>query len=499
MQLSDYVAILRRRWWLILVLIAAGGAGAGYSAKTQTPTYTASTQLIVNGSSGLSAADELATRQLADDRAAAFAQIAGTAPALEAALVQAEKTSGPFSAAGSPSVSVGASGKDPFIYVRVTDTDPRRAQAVANAYVKTLPGVIHHLEQTPVASPEEISVVSPAGLPGVSSHLKRDVAIGVAAGAVVGVALALLLEALDRRMRDPSQVEDAAGLPVLGTIPYELAGERLPASSSPMSVRAEAYRKVRTNLAFLTESGPPKSVVVTSAVAGEGKTSLSTNLALTCAASGQRVLLIDADLRRPMVHEYVGLANEVGLVDVLAGRSSVSEATVELPGADVQVLPSGAVPANPSELLGSARMIELLRTAEVDYDIVIVDSPPVLPVADALVIGVEVDGVVLVTRLGETTPDKLQEAKASLERVRANILGVVPNAAKDAKGYGYSYRYKKRGSSEPQYVPVPGADPAAPEPVGAPPAPGGSTTAAHFPSTADGGSAASNASPGSFN
>ena len=482
MQLKDYVAILRRRWLLIVILVVACTAGAGYASERQTPTYSTTAQLIVNGSSSLSASDELATRQLADERAVAFAQIASTGPALQAALQLAQQVAGPFSATGGPSASASASGKDPFLYVRVTDTDPRRAEAVANAYVKILPGTIQKLEQGTTATPEEIAVVSPAGLPSATKHLKRNLAVGIAIGIVLGIAVALLLEALDRRLRDASQVEDAAGLPILATVPYELSKEGVPTISSPMSVRAEAYRKVRANLAFITDSGAPRSVAVTSATSSEGKTSLATNLAFACAKSGQRVLLVDADLRRPMVHQYLSMSPDRGLVEVLGGTATVEDVIQHSPDGTVDVIVAGTIPANPSELLGSSAMIQLMARWQADYDIVIVDTPPVLPVADTLVLGVLVEGVVLVCRLGETTSDKVRQAKESLEKVHAKVLGVVPNGSKATERY-YRYSYK-RSREEPKFVPLAteaAVTPSESKAVGADQS--GRPTGAHFGST----------------
>lgn len=451
MELIDYVRIVRRRWLLILLVFVACVAGAGLATKLSTLRYTATSQLIVNGSSSISATDEVATRELADERAVAFAQIASTAPAVQAALSKAEASSGPFSPKGGPSVSASASGTSPFIVIHVSDTDARRAQAVANAYTTILPTVIQKLEQTPVAAPEEIAVVSPAGLPGspLKHNLERNLLIGLGLGLVLGGGAALVRESVDRRLKDSQDVETATGLTVLGVVPFEMAAEPIPAHTHPMSVRAEAYRKVRTNLTFVTEAGVPKSIIVTSSSSSEGKTSLSTNLAIACARSGQKVILVDADLRRPMVHTFLQVSGDKGLVNVLAGTTELSEAIHFVEEGGIHVIVSGPVPTNPSELLGSKRMLDTIRRLEADFDIVIIDTPPVLPVADALLLGVNVDGVVVVTRLGETTRDKLRRTKEGLEKVHANIFGVVPNGAiqREDSAYAYAYRYRSRGKS----------------------------------------------------
>src|SRR4051812_18387530 len=200
MELIDYVRIVRRRWALILVVLIACVAGSYGATALQTKKYAASSKLVVAGSSSVSAVDEISRRQLAIQRATAFAQIASTAPAVQAALDYAQTQAGPFSGPGGPSVSASASGTDPFISIHVTDRDPKRAQAVANAYVTVLPGVINELEKAKAVTPEELSTLTAAGLPGspYTPRPMRNLAIGLALGLVLGFGLALARESLDR-------------------------------------------------------------------------------------------------------------------------------------------------------------------------------------------------------------------------------------------------------------------------------------------------------------
>jgi succinoglycan biosynthesis transport protein ExoP len=446
-ELIDYVRILRRRWALIALILIACVGGAVAATKLTTPQYQASTRLIVNGSSSVSGIDEITSRELADERAAAFAQVVSTDPAIQAALNRAQSTSGPFTSKGSPVVSASGSGDNPFITVNVTDTDPHRAQAVANAFVIVLPKVLAQLNQ-PTTAPHEIDVLNQATLPTtpVSPKALQNLLIGFALGLVLGAGAAFVLESLDRRLKDSDDVETATGLTVLGVVPFDMPGEATPAESHPMSVRSEAYRKVRTNLAFVTESGAPKSIIITSAASSEGKTSLAVNLAIAGARAGQRVVLVDADLRRPMVHTYLQITDQPGLVDVLAGTTELSDAIRFTEKGHFDVLTSGPVPSNPNELIGSETMLKTIRQLELDYSTVIIDTPPVLPVADALHLSVCVDAVVIVTRLGETTRDRLRRAKESLVNVHANIVGVVPNGAiqREDSAYSYAYRYRSR-------------------------------------------------------
>lgn len=452
MELADYLIVVRRRWALIALVLVACVAGAAAATMLQTPKYRTSTRLIVSGTSSVSAVDEISRRQLATQRAVAFSQIATTPPAVGAALQAASREEGPFSSKGGPGVSASATGKDPFLDIVVTDSDPHRAAAVANAFVTVLPAVIRQLEQAPNAVPEEISSIAQAGVPSTpfSPRPKRNLLIGLAVGVVLGLGSAFVRESLDRRLRDSDEVERASGVTLLGVVPTELPDARRPVETHPMSSRAEAYRKVRTNLTFTSADGMPPSLLITSSISGEGKTTLATNLSLACARTGQSVVLVDGDLRRPMVSEYLDRDIEVGLTNVLAGTHKLDDVIQHHAGGDIDFIASGPIPANPSELLGSTRMQSIMDDLRRHYDVVIIDAPPVLPVADALVLAVYVDGVVLVAKVGDTTRDRLRRAKDALLRVNANLVGVVPNAVvqREDSAYAYAYRYRSRGEGD---------------------------------------------------
>jgi capsular exopolysaccharide synthesis family protein len=460
LELIDYIHILRRRWLLIALVLIACVGGAAAATKLTTPTYQATSALIINGSSSASGVDEVVSRELAAQRATSFSQIITTAPAVQAALRKAETTAGPFSSSGYPSVSASANGTDPFITVTVSDTDPRRAQAVANALPVVIPGVLRQLQQPPT-TPHEIDLLQPAGLPSKPSSPKpkQNLLIGAALGLVLGCGAALVVESLDRRLKDSADVEKASGLTALGVVPFEMPGEAIPAATHPRSVRAEAYRQVRTNIAFAAEKGPPKSVLITSSASSEGKTSISVNVALASARTGQRVVLVDADLRRPMVHTFLDTPDHRGLVDVLAGTVELSDALQYVRSGPMDVLTSGPVPTNPNELLGSETMLRVIKELESRYDLVIFDTPPVLPVSDALLLAVHVDAVIVVARLGQTTRDRIRRTTTALEHVNAEILGVVPNGAieREDSAYYYAYRYRSRG--QPLDIPYQPRDP----------------------------------------
>lgn len=447
-DLIDIINVLRRRWLIVVLVVVACVGGAALATSRQTDRYRTSTRILVSGSSDVSAVDEITRRQLATQRAVAFAQIATTGPAVAAALTEGMKHV--VARSGYPSVTASATGTDPFLVIVVTDSDPQRAAAVAAAYPVVLPRIIAKLEETPSIVPTTLSVLEPPAIPSspYSPKPAQNGLIGLAFGLALGLGGAFVREALDRRLRDSDDVERAAGVSALGVVPEELSEALLPVLTHPLSARAEAYRKVRTNLTFTTPDGIPRSLMITSSTSGEGKTTLSANLALACARTGLRVALVDADLRRPMVAQYLGVDTGLGLTSYLLGMASVTDVLRPYRDSGVDVITSGPIPSNPSELLGSVRMGKLLDQLEAEYETVIIDVPPVLPVADGLVVGSLVRGVILVARVGDTTRDRLRRSKDAVLRVNQNLLGVVPNHViqREDSAYAYAYRARSKGT-----------------------------------------------------
>jgi len=273
-------------------------------------------------------------------------------------------------------------------------------------------------------------------------------ALSLFLGLVLGVGIAFLVEYLDDSVRTKDDLErSTTGLPVLGLIPLtpgwkEAEQARTVTLRAPASVAAEAYRSLRTSIQFLGLDTPVRTLQVTSPSSSEGKTTTVANLCVALATAGQRVVVVDCDLRRSRVHEFFGLGNGIGFTSVLLGDAPLSEALVPAPGVDgLYVLASGPRPPNPSELLSGPRTIEVLLALQGQADIVVFDSPPVLPVSDALVLAARVDATLLVAKARTTSRRSLGRALELLQQVDAPVVGTVLNGAAADEGYGYGYGY----------------------------------------------------------
>jgi len=292
-------------------------------------------------------------------------------------------------------------------------------------------------------------------------NIPRNLGFGFVLGLSTGIGLAFLLEGIDNTVRTPEQAQAISGLPSLGMIPLGSKNNsesnsrglavapsketvELITQSRPQSQMAEAYRALRTSLLLTSVGAPPKIILITSALPQEGKTTTSVNTATVLAQKGTRVLLIDADLRRPSIHKALGLGPRIGLSNVLTGGAVLPEAIVRsslLP--NLFALPAGTPPPNPAELLASAQMVEVLAELRQHYDHIVVDTPPTLSVTDAVVLSTRADAVVLVIRCGQTTKPALRRSREILAQVNARVAGVLLNAVNlDSPDYYYYYEYQ---------------------------------------------------------
>ena len=273
-------------------------------------------------------------------------------------------------------------------------------------------------------------------------------AAGLALGLAVGIGIALLREHLDESIKVKEDLERfTPGVPVLGLIPAvdgwrASDGAVVVSLRDPQSHAAEAYRTLRTVIQFLGQQSPTQVIQVTSPNAQEGKSTTIANLSLAIAGMGQRVIIVCCDLRRPRIHEFLGLDNDVGFTSVTSGQQPMTTALQEVHGQKyLRVLASGPPPDNPAELLSSGRAEQVFETLRSLADVVLVDTPPVLPVTDALVVSRLVDAIILVAAHGVTTRREMTRATELLQQVDAPLVGVVLNGVVDEPGYGYGYKY----------------------------------------------------------
>lgn len=330
-----------------------------------------------------------------------------------------------------------------FLRLSVQSDSQRNALALSTAYEKVLPAYITNFSTGDGTTLAVFERASAGGQP-LSPNVHRNLLTGLALGLVLGVVTALVQNSLDTRLRTSAEVEESSRLPVLATIPLENRGRSLVVQSYPRSQRAEAIRQVRANLQFAALDVPLQVLVVTSAVPEEGKTAVASDLALACAEAGQSVIVVDADLRRPRLLEAFDVAAGPGLTDVLVGNADLEQCLRAHPGVSLQILTSGTLPARPSELLGSQAMAHLIDGLAARVDLVIIDSAPLLPVADTSSLLANVDAVLVVTRLNSTTRRQLRSAVERLRSFQTRIVGVVSNGGRTAESDGYYLPQKAR-------------------------------------------------------
>jgi succinoglycan biosynthesis transport protein ExoP len=343
-----------------------------------------------------------------------------------------------------------------------------RTQQLFGAVVKRLDEINLIKDYTGI----NVQVISPPG-PGVQIAPKFTQIMAIAAfcGMLAGFGLGYCIELMDRRFRSPEEVRQYLGLPIFGHVPMigTRKGKRIVAQAAegsplaptlcvahqPKGRQAEAYRAVRTALYFSTHAEGHKVIQITSPNPGDGKTTTAANLALSIAGSGKRVVLVDADFRRPKIHKLLGLDNDIGLSSAISGDAELPDAVRPTAAENLWAITSGPRPANPAELLTSVRFKELIDVLRDQYDYVVIDSPPVLAVTDPSAIAPRVDAVLLVLRLTKNARATSRHATETLASLGANILGVIVNGVgqqgrygygRYGYGYGYAgYKYGYRG------------------------------------------------------
>jgi len=492
--LRSYIGLVgRRKWWIAAAALLGLAASLGLSL-TQARQYSATAQILVQSSA-------TATQVQTD------IQLVTSAPV--EALVRRELGS---KLGSIQSVTAAEVAQTNVIAITAIRSSPAGAALAANAYGKAFVGYLQgvatdslmgaemqvqaqihrlgaqlkglrgargmtgeraallnqqavlraQLEQMQVSGSSALSggleFVTPARPPSSPSSPKPvlEGLLGVAVGLVLGLAFALLRDSLDETLSSTETAEQLGGSPVLAMVPMAAAGKKrdrqlVVSVSQPLSPAAESYRSLRTSLQFARQEHALRTVVVTSPAADDGKTATVANLGAVFAQAGERVVLVSCDLRRPRLARFFGLDEQAGLTAVLLGERSLDEVVQPVGGHEtLWLLGAGKVPANPAELLAGPAARDVFAALRAEFDLVLIDSPPVLPVTDAAVLSKEADGTLMVVSAGQTRRADLRRAADKLAQVNAPLVGTVLTGVTGDTGYGYGNRYKALNPDLPQ-------------------------------------------------
>lgn len=511
MSLRDYWRVVTRRKWVVVAAVLAAVIPAVVLSLLQDPQYRATGEIIIRTGASSSVFNTGAQAARDPDR---FIQ--NEISVLEGEVVYARLKENLGLANDPPNVTGAARADTDVVTVSVASGDPDTAAELVNAYivaytdVKTeqaissfetasneLQGSITLLQtqideleaQIEDASGTEVEtlesqqrslldrqgslretldrlridagisnqgaeVVRPATAPRepFAPTPVRTAILALIVGLLIGLGAAFLVDYLDQSIKHPGDLEKLRSpIPLLAVVPLVPAPDHRPISlSTPNDLSVEAYRSLRTSVQFLGIERDVQVLQITSAMPGEGKTTTATNLAVVLAQTGAHVVIIDADLRKPRIHQVFGLPAQIGLTDNLVGDPI--DLTLQGVEGGPEVIVSGAIPPNPSEMLSSKRMTEVINELRKRFDYIVVDSAPTLPVSDAMALSRQVDGTLVVIQAGRVGLPQVRQTIATLEQVNATILGLVLNKATEASdaGYGYSgYGYGGYGQNVP--------------------------------------------------
>ncbi len=439
MELRDYIRILRAHGRGVALIVAAVLAVTALYTFTQPKVYAAQASGLVSTGASSDPALGSISDTLAKSRAVSYVDIAQSRATAQDAARGLRIDTDPASLVSR--ISVEQPPDTVLIKITARGDSPLDAQKLADAWVGALAEQVAAIEDPEGAERSgtpRLMPIEAAALPGtpVSPNPQRNLALGLVLGGLLAFGYAMVRNVLDRRLRTVESVESRFDVNVVGTVPVspvlghkadERAQLALNTGTAEKSGAGEAFRKLRTNLTYMDVDNPPRVIVVTSPKQGDGKSTVSTNLAAAIAVSGQRVVLVDADLRRPTVATALGLAEGVGLTDVLVGRVEAEDALQQsAEHENLLVLAAGRIPPNPSELLGSQTM-KTLMAKMAEGAMVVLDAPPLLPVTDAAVLTANADGALLVISAGTTIDSELATALDHLSDVNGRALGVILN------------------------------------------------------------------------
>jgi len=451
-ELRQYMKVLRTRWVVIAALALLGVGVAAALTLSSTPQYASSARLFISTSAST---DSLAFQggQFSLQRVKSYADLLSGQEVARRVTEDLGLSESPRRL--STQISASSTPDTVILKLTVTDPDPKRATVLAAAVSKVFVAYVAELETPPGRDEATVkaSVIDPASSSSspISPNPKRNLVLGLIVGLLAGGGFAVLREALDTTIKSVQQLEPLVPAPVIGTISFDSNAVDTPLITAidTYAPRAEAFRVLRTNLQFIDPDVQRKVFVITSSLPGEGKTTTAVNLALALAEGGESVVLVEGDLRRPKISEYLRLESAVGLTTVLIGKLPLKDAVQTTASEGLAVVTSGATPPNPAELLKSSAMSALIASLREQYDIVLIDAPPLLPVTDGALLAAQADGALLVVRHGKTTTDQVSLAVERLEAVGATPVGVIFNMtpAKGGDGYGYGYGYAPQPSA----------------------------------------------------
>jgi capsular exopolysaccharide synthesis family protein len=448
LSLHAFMAILRRRMSvLIACALIVPGAALGFSLLQQKKYSARSAVLTQDSASTTSTADR--TRAAATNLTLGELGLVADRTARKLGTV----SSGEISSA----VSLSAPTESDIVTIRVNETDPALAARAANVFAQEYIRLLSSVGT-------DAKLVQPASVPSAPSSPKpvRNAVLGAVLGIILGILLALLLDRLDRRIRDPREVERVFDRPILGAIPKSRALSEDRESHLPPG-EAEAFRMLRANLRYFNIDQSIQSVLITSAAPGDGKSTVAWNLTAAFAGAGSRALLIEADLRHPTAAARHPLTPTPGLTNVISGEARLQDVAQKVPvplrqngktpSRTMDVVTAGPLPPNPTDLIESERMAEVIRAAEDLYDLVVIDTPPTAIVSDAIPLVTRVSGVIVVSRLGKSIRESLVHLRNQFRNLDAPTLGVVVNALggnESGYGYGNTYGYSYEGVADVQ-------------------------------------------------
>jgi polysaccharide biosynthesis transport protein len=501
--LAHYLRLLKHNLWLVLLVFVLVTASAVYYSERQPKQFQSSADVFLGTQNEAAALSNIAVQSSDPVRQAATQADLARTPAVAAQALRIAKitTRTPEGLLSNSSVS-NPSNAD-ILTFSVTDSDPLIAERLANGYATAYTRYRRQLDTTAIASARKqverrLTQLSDAGeqrsaayanlltteqqlatqqvLQGSNAMLvrsagaaaqiaprpKRDAALAAILGLVLGVGLAFGRDALNTRVRNASEVEERLHLPLLGRVPPPprrlRAGDQLLMLADPRGVEAEAFRILATSLEFVNLERAARTIMFTSALRGEGKSTTVANLAVALARNGKRVVLVDLDLRQPSLMNFFSLGGRPGITDVALGHATLEDAVASVavlsstdeerapsrngrPPGGLAVLPSGPVPLNPAEFVGSPALAHILTSLEPSADLVLIDAPPMLGLSDAMSIAAGVDGVVVVTRQSVIRRGVLQELHRVLADAPVTKLGFVMTGSGEAESYGYGYGY----------------------------------------------------------